>query len=82
MAPTAGTGVDSSKLGTVTTASGALQITYAGKALYWFAKDKSAGQVRGNVSDKWGKWTTLAASGSSSPGSGSGSNAGTGGVSF
>ena len=52
-AATAGTGVDSSKLGTVSTPSG-LQITYGGKALYWFVKDKAPGQVKGNIKDKWG----------------------------
>ena len=57
--PTAGTGVDASKLGTMATADGAMQITYAGKPLYWFAKDKAPGQVHGNVTDKWGKWATV-----------------------
>jgi predicted lipoprotein with Yx(FWY)xxD motif len=81
MTATAGTGVDDTKLGTVTTADGALQITYAGKPLYWFSKDKAPGQVKGNLTDKWGKWATVAtkkASGST----GGGSNAGTGGTAF
>ncbi len=77
---TAGTGVDDSKLGTVTTDSGALQVTYDGKALYWFFKDKAAGQVHGNVTDKWGKWSTVVTKKSSS--SSGGSNAGTGGTAF
>jgi predicted lipoprotein with Yx(FWY)xxD motif len=80
---TAGAGVDASKLGTVAAANGALQITYAGKALYWFAKDKAPGQVKGNVTDKWGKWYTIvtvkASSGSKAP---STTNAGTGGNGF
>ncbi len=85
MAPTAGTGVDGSKLGTVAAANGALQITYGGKPLYWFAKDKTAGQVHGNVKDEWGKWssvTTAKASSGSSGGSDNKTNAGTGGTSF
>ena len=57
-AATAGTGVDDSKLGTVA-AAGGLQVTYGGKPLYWFAKDKAAGQVHGNVTDKWGKWSRV-----------------------
>lgn len=76
---TAGTGVDESKLGTVPTDAGALQVTYSGKPLYWFSKDK-AGQVKGNVSDKWGKWSMVVTK-KPSPGSGK-SNAGSGGTSF
>jgi len=78
---TAGSGVDASKLGTVTAAGGALQVTYSGKALYWFSKDKAPGQVHGNVNDKWGKWSTVVTVKSSS-GKKSKPNAGTGGTSF
>ena len=56
---TAGTGVSASKLGTITRAGGARQVTYAGKALYWFVKDTAPGQVNGNVSDTWGKWSDV-----------------------
>ncbi len=55
--PTAGTGVDASKLGTAAAAHGARQITYAGKRLYWFAKDSARGQVHGNTKNKWGRWS-------------------------
>lgn len=58
---TAGSGVDASKLGTAKAANGARQITYAGKRLYWSAKDKAAGQMHGNVTNKWGKWSTVKA---------------------
>ena len=79
-AATTVTGVDASKLGTAATAHGALQVTYAGKPLYWFFKDKAAGQVHGNLTDKWGKWAVVV---TAKTGSGSGGkNAGTGGVSF
>jgi predicted lipoprotein with Yx(FWY)xxD motif len=79
--PTAGSGVDASKLGTMTTASGDLQITYNGKPLYWYAKDKSAAKAA-DVSDKWGKWSTVVTK-SSSGGSGGGkSETGTGGTAF
>lgn len=55
----AGHGVNGAALGTIKRANGRLQVTYAGKALYWFASDKSAGQVKGNVSDTWGKWSVV-----------------------
>ncbi len=56
---TAGTGVNAAKLGTVKRAGGRLQVTYAGHALYWFSNDKTPGQVKGNITDKWGKWTVV-----------------------
>ena len=54
----AGPGVNAAKLGTVKRGA-RLQVTYAGRALYWFYKDRSAGQVTGNVSDTWGKWSVV-----------------------
>jgi len=57
--PTAGSGVNASKLATVATADGGLQVTYAGKPLYFFSKDTAPGQVHGNVSNKWGKWSAV-----------------------
>ncbi|HEX4217185.1 MAG TPA: hypothetical protein VHZ02_02350 [Acidimicrobiales bacterium] len=88
----AGPGVNAAKLGTKKTSSGALQVTYGGKPLYFFVGDTSAGQVNGNVTDTFGKWTdvvtakskTSSGSGTTAPsnsGSG-GSTAGSGGVSF
>jgi predicted lipoprotein with Yx(FWY)xxD motif len=80
----AGSGVNAAKLGTVKRAHGALQVTYAGKPLYWFSADTAGGQVNGNITDTWGKWSvSVTKSTQSSSGSGSGgSSAGTGGVSF
>jgi predicted lipoprotein with Yx(FWY)xxD motif len=83
----AGTGVSASKLGTIKRSGGALQVTYSGKPLYFFVGDTGAGQVHGNITDSWGKWsdvvTAKSAQASSGSGSGSGgSTAGTGGVSF
>jgi predicted lipoprotein with Yx(FWY)xxD motif len=79
----AGSGVDAAKLGTKTTASGALQITYGGKPLFWYTKDKAPGDVKGNVSDKFGKWSAVVtAKASSGGGSTSTTNAGTGGAAF
>jgi predicted lipoprotein with Yx(FWY)xxD motif len=83
----AGPGVNASKLGTVTRAGGIRQVTYGGKPLYWFVGDTGPGQVNGNITDAWGKWSavvTAKATGSSSgSGSGSGgSNSGSGGAGF
>ena len=55
---TAGPGVDASRLGTLPR-GGRRQITYAGRPLYWFVKDTAAGQVKGNVSDTWGRWSVV-----------------------
>ena len=65
--PTAGTGVDGSKLGTAAAAHGARQITYSGKRLYWFAKDTAPGQVHGNTKNKWGRWSTVAVATGAAP---------------
>jgi predicted lipoprotein with Yx(FWY)xxD motif len=56
---TADKGVSASKLGTVVRSGGVLQVTYAGKPLYWFASDTKSGQVKGNVTDTWGKWSDV-----------------------
>jgi predicted lipoprotein with Yx(FWY)xxD motif len=75
----AGPGVKAAKLGSVKR-NGIVQVTYGGKPLYFFAGDSAAGQVNGNVSDTWGKWSavvTKKAAGSNS-GSGSSSNSGSG----
>jgi predicted lipoprotein with Yx(FWY)xxD motif len=80
---TAGNGVNASKLGSVAVAGGRRQVTYGGKALYYFVGDTAAGQVHGNITDKWGKWASVVTKKSASGSSGGGgSSAGTGGVSF
>ncbi len=81
----AGSGVDAAKLGTIKRSNGALQVTYGGKPLYWFSGDTAHGQVNGNITDTWGKWSvdvTSKAGASSSSGSSGGSSAGSGGASF
>jgi len=79
--PKAGAGVNGSKLGTVARAGGLRQVTYGGKPLYSFVGDTKAGQVNGNVSDTWGKWTAVVTAKSSGSTSG-GSTAGSGGTAF
>ncbi len=83
---TAGTGVSSSKLGTVARSGGVRQVTYGGKPLYWFVGDTGPGQVHGNVTDTWGTWTAVvtakATSGSGGGSSSTSSTAGGGGTAF
>ena len=55
----AGPGVNAAKLGTHRLANGRLQVTYGGRALYFFSLDKAAGQVRGNITDTWGSWKVV-----------------------
>ena len=82
--PTAGPGVNAASLGTVAGSGGSRQVTYGGKRLYWFVADSAPGQVNGNITDKWGKWTvvvTVKPAHSSSAPVGR-TSAGSGGVSF
>ena len=80
---TAGSGVNAAKLGTIKRPDGELQVTYGGKALYRFFKDKSAGQVNGNVKDKWGAWSDVVTVHPAGTVTGTSSgNTGTGGVAF
>lgn len=80
-AATAGAGVDAAKLGTKKTSDGSLQITYAGKPLYWSAKDTASGQVHSGH-NKFGTWTAVvtakSSSGSKSPSTTGGGNGGVG----
>ena len=46
-APAVGSGLDASKVGTITRTDGSKQVTYAGHPLYRFAADGSAGDVKG-----------------------------------
>jgi predicted lipoprotein with Yx(FWY)xxD motif len=52
--PVAGDGVDASKLSTTMRTDGTVQVTYNGWPLYYYAKDKAAGDVTGQtVGDVW-----------------------------
>ena len=77
--------MQAAKLGTTTGPNGLMQVTYGGQPVYWFSSDNVRGKIKGNITDKWGKWTAVVVSkGSSSSGSGSGSssNSGSGGAGF
>ncbi|MGC1419631.1 MAG: hypothetical protein WA786_05885 [Acidimicrobiales bacterium] len=74
---TAGAGVNAASLGTVKGVGGKLQVTYAGKALYYFFLDKAPGQVKGNIKDTWGKWSVVVTA--SAPGGTTTTTAGGGG---
>jgi len=52
--PVAGNGADGSKFGTTTRTDGSTQVTYNGWPLYYFAKDKQAGDTTGQgVGSVW-----------------------------
>jgi predicted lipoprotein with Yx(FWY)xxD motif len=52
--PVAGSGVDMSKFGTLTRTDGTTQVTYNGWPLYYFNKDKQAGDITGEgVGSVW-----------------------------
>lgn len=75
-APVAGSGIDPSKLGTITRSDGSIQVTYDGKPLYTYQGDASAGQAAGQGV---GGFFAVTVSGSSSGGSGGGSGGSGGG---
>jgi predicted lipoprotein with Yx(FWY)xxD motif len=52
--PTAGSGAESSLLGTITRSDGSTQATYAGHPLYYYSGDQGAGDVNGQeIQDAW-----------------------------
>ena len=59
--PTAGSGLDRKKLGTIRRPGGRYQVTYAGFPLYTFAQDKKAGDVNGEGVEKI--WYAVGANG-------------------
>lgn len=52
-------GVARAHLSTIKLKNGRRQVTYNGKALYRFINDKKRGQVTGNVTDTWGRWSDV-----------------------
>jgi predicted lipoprotein with Yx(FWY)xxD motif len=59
--PVAGEGADTSKLGTTNRKDGTVQVTYNGWPLYYYVKDKAAGDVIGQ--DVGGVWYVVSAAG-------------------
>jgi predicted lipoprotein with Yx(FWY)xxD motif len=63
-APQAGAGATASLLGTTTRTDGKIEVTYAGHPLYYFIKDKAAGDTTGQgVNGFGGLWWVLTPSG-------------------
>jgi predicted lipoprotein with Yx(FWY)xxD motif len=63
-APHAGAGSQASLLGTTTRTDGMVQVTYAGHPLYYFQKDKQAGDATGQGSNGFGAlWWVMSPAG-------------------
>ena len=62
--PRAASGVKARLLGTTRRADGGLQVTYAGRALYYYVGDRSKGQILcQNVTEFGGVWRVIRPSG-------------------
>jgi predicted lipoprotein with Yx(FWY)xxD motif len=63
-APEAGTGAQSSLLGTTARTDGTTEVTYAGHPLYYFIQDKAAGDAKGQgINGFGGLWWVMSPSG-------------------
>jgi predicted lipoprotein with Yx(FWY)xxD motif len=63
--PEAGAGAKASLLGTTRRADGKLQVTYAGRPLYYYVGDRSPGQILcQNVAEFGGLWLVVRGDGS------------------
>ena len=62
--PQAGSGATQSLLGTITRTDGKVEVTYAGHPLYYFVKDKAAGDITGQGVNGFGDlWWVLTPAG-------------------
>jgi predicted lipoprotein with Yx(FWY)xxD motif len=62
--PSAGSGLDQSKLTTVKRADGSTQVTYAGHPLYYYSGDSGPGTAKGQGLKAFGsEWYVLGATG-------------------
>jgi predicted lipoprotein with Yx(FWY)xxD motif len=74
--PTAGSGVEASRVGTTTRSDGKPQVTYNGHPLYLFSGDRVAGDTNGQGSTAFGaSWFALNPAGDAISGETSGSGA-------
>jgi predicted lipoprotein with Yx(FWY)xxD motif len=63
-APVAGRGVKAALIGTTKRKDGSTEVTYAGHPLYYFAPDRTRGQISGQALDQFGApWYALAPGG-------------------
>jgi predicted lipoprotein with Yx(FWY)xxD motif len=63
-APVAGSGAQTSLLGTTTRTDGKVEVTYAGHPLYYFVQDKQPGDVTGQAVNSFGAlWWVVGPSG-------------------
>ena len=71
-APTAGTGVKASLLGTSKRDDGKMEVTYNGHPLYYFANDTAPGDLKGQGVDAFGaEWYAVSPEGKTAEGEGS-----------
>ncbi len=62
--PRAGAGVTAGRIGTTKRANGSVQVTYAGRPLYYYVGDRRPGQILcQNVREFGGVWRVVRASG-------------------
>jgi predicted lipoprotein with Yx(FWY)xxD motif len=79
--PTAGSGVDASKLGTTAGANGAKIVTYNGHPLYYYTSDVSPGQTTGQGINSFGaQWFVVGTNGDKIAVGGSSGSSGGGGA--
>jgi predicted lipoprotein with Yx(FWY)xxD motif len=68
-APTAGTGVKASLLGTTKRDDGKMEVTYNGHPLYYFANDSAPGDIKGQGVDAFGaEWYVVSPEGKTAEG--------------
>ena len=65
-------GVQASLIGTMQRRDGSTQLTYGGKALYYYRADQGPGEAKGqDVTDQWGEWYLVKPTGGALEGHGS-----------
>jgi predicted lipoprotein with Yx(FWY)xxD motif len=81
--PTAGSGVDASKLGISKRTDGTTQVTYNGHPLYYFAEDTAAGDANGEGNNGFGAlWWVVGPNGAAVTGSSGAASSSGGGYNY